>query len=241
MCRMAGVVFRRSFPSDILSDLKLAAESGRVPDSEVQGHPDGWGIVSFSASSPFYIARRPVPIFQDPEFAAAGKKLIGLMGPGIVIAHARHSSKGKKSVENTHPFIVGQIALAHNGTVEGLTEPTSMKPLGGTDSELLALHLAEFYEDKNDLKSAMRSLVRETIRGKKFTAAIILASDGKELAGYRDYTVNEEYYNLDVVRFEDNVIIFQDSRSPYSSGSERIGKGELVIVDMDLRVTREKV
>ncbi len=241
MCRVVGVVFRGSFPSNVLTDLRYAAEHGRVPGTKKVGHPDGWGVVTFDSSRPFYIVRDPSPIFEDPGFPSAEEKLSRLPAPGIVIAHARHSSRGSKRLENTHPFIVGKVALAHNGTVNGLEPPVSLEPKGGTDSEILALHLARYYEAEGDLRSAMRSLVHGTIRGREFTGAIILASDGKILAGFRDYQESPDYYVLRIARLEDCVVLFQEAGSKYAAGSELIGKGELATVDLELNVTKETV
>lgn len=238
MCRMAGIVFRRRFPTEVLADLKEIAQNGRVPDESAPGHPHGWGVVSFRKQVPFYLTRSTDPIFRDPDFGSVIKAVEEIPPPNILIAHARHASKGVVKEDNTHPFIEGSVVLAHNGTIQGMEPPSKRRPRGETDSERLALVLAELYDEKRDLRSAMRSLVEEVIRGKEFTAAVVLASDGKALAGYRDYSRNGDYYDLRIASSADSVILFQESHSKFASRSEQVGKGELVTVDLDLGIAR---
>ena len=241
MCRMAGVVFTRRYPKAVLEDLKEVGHHGRVPDERALGHPHGWGVTSFRDGVPYYLVRSPEPVFQDPIFASVEATLTALPSPGIVLAHVRHASKGIVKEENTHPFIVGGIALAHNGTIEGLKPPAGSRQKGETDSEILALMLAEFYDEKHDLRSAMKSLVKEAVQPKEFTAAIILASDGRTLAGYRDYTKNGDYYDLRIAQSSDRVIIFQEGKSTYASPSEQVAKGELITVGLDLDLAKGSV
>jgi hypothetical protein len=42
---MVGVVSKGKFPVEALVDLQHVAEIGKVPEEEVDGHMDGWGIV----------------------------------------------------------------------------------------------------------------------------------------------------------------------------------------------------
>ncbi len=241
MCRMAGTVFRRRYPRVVLADLKEVGQHGRVPGERALGHPHGWGIVSFAGGDPYYIARSTEPVYQDASFAGAMAAVEAIPPPNIVLAHVRHASTGVTKTENTHPFIVDGIALAHNGTVPGLRAPAGRFPKGETDSERLAVILANLYEEKRGLRMAMKALVNEVIRPKEFTAAIILASDGVTLAGYRDYAKNGNYYDLRISQSEDAVILFQEGHSEYGSESMQVSKGELVTVDLDLDVARGTV
>ena len=240
MCRMAGIVFRNKFPTEVLSDLKDLGRNGEIPGEGKVGHPHGWGIASFKNDAPYYVGRSPVAVFEDPEFDRAVKDVSTISPPNIAIAHVRHASKGTRSLENTHPFIVDGLLLGHNGTIDGLQTPRR-KPEGTTDSELLALHLAELFKEKGDLESAVKALIVDVIRPTKFTAAILMISDGNMLFGYRDYSVNENYYNLKVSRGTDRVVLFQESSASYSYGALQVNKGELVSVGLDLKIGRELV
>lgn len=243
MCRMVGVVFRESFPVDTLVDLRHVSEVGRVPGEEEPGHNDGWGIVSFMAGSPRYIGRSPRPMRMDPSFDSALADVRRIVPPNILIAHARAASSGGAKMENTHPFVVDGIVLGHNGTVYDLALPRNKAPKGETDSEILAMLLAERFQEKRDLASALQSLILEEISSRKFTAAMLLASDGKVLCGYRDFTddAKADYYDLRIAKCTDHVALFQETYLGYSGEVSHLSKGELVTVSPDLSIRRVQV
>jgi len=240
MCRMVGVVFNGEFPAGTLNDLRHVAEIGAIPDESERGHRDGWGIVSFVNGSPRYLGRSPRPMHLDPSFDSAMQDVQRLGAPNILIAHARAASKGGAKMENTHPFVVDGIVLGHNGTVDGLESPKGKVPKGESDSEILAMLLAERYAESEDLGHAIKSLVSEDMRGKDFSAAILLVSDGKALFGYRDYKSDDRapYYNLKIARCKDYVALYQETFLGYSGDVGQVSKGEIVSISLDLSVKR---
>ena len=241
MCRMVGVVFRDRFPRGTLTDLRHVSEIGKVPGEKEPGHKDGWGIVSFRNGSPRYIGRSTRPAFIDPSFDSALEDIPELDSPNILIAHARAASAGGATLANTHPFVVGGIVLAHNGTIKNFDPATKLKPKGETDSERLLLVLTDRLEETGDLRSALKSLIRDDIRRHKFSAAILLVSDGKNLYGYRDYSDSRKasYYDLRIAKCEDYVSLFQETCLGYDARTTRVKKGELVSVGLDLKIRRE--
>jgi predicted glutamine amidotransferase len=180
---------------------------------------------------------------MDPSFDSAFADVHKMSPPNILIAHARAASKGGAKMENTHPFVVDGIALGHNGTVYDVVPPKDMKPKGGTDSEVLAMMVAERFDEKRDLKSALRSVILEDIVTRRFTAAVLLVSDGRILCGYRDFTdeAKRDYYALKISRCSDYVVLFQETHMGYSGDIAEVDKGEMVSVSLDLSVTRETV
>lgn len=241
MCRMVGVVFRDRFPIGTLTDLRHVSEIGKVTGEKEPGHKDGWGIVSFRNGSPRYIGRSTRPAFIDPSFDSALEDMPELISPNILIAHARAASAGGATLPNTHPFVVGGIVLAHNGTIKNFNPVTKLKPKGETDSERLLLVLTDRLEEMGDLRSALKSLIRDDIRQHKFSAAILLVSDGKTLYGYRDYSDARKasYYDLRIAKCEDYVTLFQETYLGYHARTTRVKKGELVSVSLDLKIRRE--
>jgi len=241
MCRMVGVVFTDVFPMGTLTDLRHVAEIGKIPGEKEPGHRDGWGIVSFRDGTPRYIGRSPRPAFLDPSFDSALEDIPEIDPPNIVIAHVRAASTGSASIPNTHPFVVGGIVLGHNGTIKDFHPVTERKPKGDTDSERLALVLAERFEEKGDLKEALASVILEDIAGHDLTAAVLLVSDDKNLYGYRDFAKGRmaDYYDLRIARCKDFVALYQETFLGYSGDISRVKKGELVSVGLDLRVERE--
>lgn len=242
MCRMVGVVFRDEFPMGTLNDLRHVAETGVVPDEVERGHRDGWGVVSFMEGSPRYVGRSPRPMHLDPSFDSALRDVHRLKAPNILIAHARAASKGGAKMENTHPFVKGGVVLAHNGTVRSLPElPKGMVQKGESDSEVLAMLLAQRFDRTKDIGHALRALVVEDLEGKDFSALILLVSDGRTLLGYRDYERDDRasYYDLRIARCGDYVALFQESFMGYSGSVSSVKKGELVSVGLDLTVKSE--
>ena len=163
--------------------------------------------------------------------------------PNILIAHVRAASSGGVSIENTHPFIFNGVVLAHNGTVTGLPADRSGRAEGETDSELLALLVSDRMKEKGTLASAMKSVIREEVDGRSFTAAIMLASDGRTLVGYRDFTAldRSSYYSLKLARCEHSVRLFQELAVGCSGERSDIGKRELISVTPDLKVKTERL
>jgi predicted glutamine amidotransferase len=241
MCRMLGVVYKGGFPKDALTDLKKVSETGKIPDEEKPGHRDGWGIASFQRGSPFYIGRSDKWAAEDPAFESAFKGIDKLSRPNIVIAHVRALSHGVASIPNTHPFIMDGLVLGHNGTLDDFRPVTRHKPKGETDSEILIALLADRMDETKNLRSAVRSLIKEDVADHEFSALILMISDGKKLYAYRDYGRGRspDYYNLRIARVGDGIIMFQETRLKYECELPTIRKGELVIVDLDLNIERE--
>jgi len=243
MCRMVGVVFRCEFPMSALLDLKEVARTGRIPDEPTPGHRDGWGIVSFRHGSPLYVGRSCRPIFNDDSYESARHDILKLEAPNIVIAHARALSSGSATIPNTHPFVMNGIVLGHNGTVHDIKFQTRYKAKGETDSEKLLARLADRFEDSGDLESSIKDLVIEDIHPLEYSAAIMFISDGKRLFAYRDFSPGKsgEYYNLNMAVLDDSVSFFQETRAGYEGDVSQIENGELVSVDLDLKLKRSMI
>ena len=245
MCRMVGVVFRDRPDMGAFRDLQHVAEVGVVPDQgdEPPGHRDGWGIVSLVGGSPRYIGRSEREMHMDPSYDSALRDVSSLTGPGIVIAHARRGSEGSRALSNTHPFIREGVAFAHNGTVKGFHPETARAAKGQTDSERLFMALLDRMDEGKDLGDALRSLIREDVSGHDYTAAIMIASDGKVLHGYRGYSYERDawYYGLKVSRCPDIVTILQESVQGYSGEVGQLDNGEMVTVSLGLEVRKERV
>src|SRR4030042_774146 len=120
MCRLLGVVYRGGFPAETLSELRVLSEIGAIPGEEKRGNRDGWGIATFQAGRPYYVARSVAPAFSDRSYDDAIDAVKKVSTPNIVIAHVRAASSGGVALETTHPFIVDGLIFAHNGTVNGL-------------------------------------------------------------------------------------------------------------------------
>lgn len=243
MCRLLGVVFRGEFPTDTLSELRILSEIGRVPGDMMPGHRDGWGMASFRDGRPYYLGRSTKPAFRDPSYDEAVHACERIAPPNILLAHVRAASSGGVSLENTHPFIIGGLALAHNGTVSGLPRDSHGRVKGQTDSEQIALFVADRMKEKGSLESAMKSVINEEIDHRTFTAAIMVASDGRSLVGYRDFASADKaaYYGLKVAKCEDSVALFQEIAVGCEGERSEVGKRELISISRELDVRSQRV
>ena len=109
MCRVFGCVAAE--PVSIRHEL-LEAENPFIRQSEE--HDSGWGMAVYeraeggrrsSCASP----RRPT---RDGEFERATE-----MRGRIFNVHVRRATMGGLTLENTHPFCLGNYSFGHNGTV----------------------------------------------------------------------------------------------------------------------------
>jgi glutamine amidotransferase len=100
-------------------------------------HSDGWGLALYEG--------RAVRTFLEPA-AAAKSALADFVRKNpiptlLAVAHVRRKTRGRVSLENTHPFVRElwgrQWVFAHNGTVRGARKLTlgRFRPVGDTDSE----------------------------------------------------------------------------------------------------------
>ena len=245
MCRMVGVVLKDDFPMDVLADLRHVAEIGKVPDQgdEPDGHRDGWGMVSFSNDSPFYLGRSPRPIHIDPSFDSAKEGIRGLERPNILICHARWGTEGEINLQNTHPFVRDGIVFAHNGSVKEYYPKTKHQPRGSTDSERVFMRFLDLFEEIQDVSLALKSILEDDVRGHEFTGLVFMISDGKQLYGYREYVEgkDDDYYNLKYVARGDCAIMFQETASGQTDGVEQVANRELVCIDLSMRVQRAAI
>lgn len=107
MCRLFG--FRSNVAEPVHPQLVAEQNSLRAQSVE---HKDGWGIASYEGELP-EVARGIGPAHGDPEFERVSSKV----SSHAVLAHVRLASVGRIQLLNTHPFLHGKWAFAHNGTV----------------------------------------------------------------------------------------------------------------------------
>lgn len=110
----------------------------------------------------------------------------GLFDSSDLLVHLRYTSSGENSVANCHPFITGQYAMIHNGTVSRYAHDKVK-----SDTSILADVLAGLPHDhvKND---AYVSIIEELLGNSKIA---LLGSDGTSYVYNRclwDYTSPEK-------------------------------------------------
>jgi predicted glutamine amidotransferase len=170
-------------PTDIVFSFSALALRGGLKGP----HADGWGLALYDG--------RGVRTFLEPA-AAAHSPLARFVRENPIktlcaIAHVRRKTRGKVSLENTHPFVRElwgrPIVFAHNGTLRHVRRHALQRfaPIGTTDSEhafcvLLDRLARRFprYPTPKKLAGAVAEIGGELGRGGTFN---FLLSDGRNL------------------------------------------------------------
>lgn len=152
MCRLLGAVSRSPQPLASTLDGLLA------PFTELScEHSDGWGIAAWHEDE-LRIAKDVTPAHASPSFTDA----VGRTTDAALL-HLRKASPGLPVDRgNTHPFVRGDTAFAHNGyftpldAVDGLIDPDLLADAAGTtDSERYFLRVLSIMGDQEDAVDAL--------------------------------------------------------------------------------------
>jgi len=179
MCRVFGCVAAE--PVSIRHEL-IEGDNPLVRQSEV--HDSGWGMAVYPTAE-----GTDPRVVRFPEAAFAGEELeraTDLRGR-IFSVHVRRATLGGLTLENTHPFLLGNYSFAHNGTVIAyprLLEPGVAPPAGETDSEVIFNYLMRYF-DPGDVPGSLRRAMSAVIARSAFSGLNFLFSDGERLYAYR--------------------------------------------------------
>lgn len=200
MCRLYG--FRANEPTKVECTLVHAQNALMVQSREDLGgysHGHGWGLATYEDGLPA-VERMNWAAYHGEHFRAAAGRIYSK----LVLAHVRRATVGPATLANTHPFVHGRWALAHNGTVPAF-DRVRQKLLnamdachraalaGDTDSEhvfRLIMSLNEEWPDRplhDSLRRAVRSIVdwcREIDPNARIGLNLLLA-DGDRIVGCR--------------------------------------------------------
>ncbi len=110
--------------------------------SKLRHNRDGWGI-AFARDREVFLVKEPQPANDSAWVKFIAKQPIKTT---TAIAHVRYATRGRHTMENTHPFrrTLGRRIhiFAHNGTLTGIeqiVDDAALRylPIGETDSELV--------------------------------------------------------------------------------------------------------
>jgi predicted glutamine amidotransferase len=179
MCRVFGCVAAE--PVSIRHEL-LEAKNPLIRQSEE--HDSGWGMAVHErgGGGQPQLVRFPEAAHADDGFVRATE----LRGR-IFNVHVRRATMGELSLENTHPFCLGNYTLGHNGTIvryPRLLEPGMRPPEGDTDSEHLFNRLMHDFDPARPAES-LRATMRIVVECSPFSGLNVLFSDGDKLFAYR--------------------------------------------------------
>lgn len=182
-------------------------------------HPDGWGIAYYIyGSKRATIFKEPIPAHES-QLARFLTKYNGFSSRTFV-AHIRKTTKGKVTLDNTHPFNRyydgREYVFAHNGTLTKSKRLNHLyfKPIGTTDSERAfgyLLTLLRTYEkqrirlvENEDYQDNDFVMIREILREinvKAVGSFCCIFSDGKYLFAYRDIQEARNLFSMKCPKF----------------------------------------
>jgi len=196
-----------------------------------KSNPHGWGLACWEKPDRF-IAREPIQASYSRYLRYI---LNSLVKAKLAIGHIRFATRGKWTLNNTHPFtrvINGrEWVLAHNGTlnIKKMPEPLLYEPYGETDSERILCLLAGIIHNGGSVEEFEELIQLLSPLGKMN----LLFTEGKNLYIYHNggtlyYRSEKGDYLVATVPFEKN-------------GWKPFPKGRLVIVRNGKEVYRSKL
>ncbi|MGI0079436.1 MAG: class II glutamine amidotransferase [Nitrososphaerales archaeon] len=207
LCRMLAIIPKRGscVDADLVRSFRKLACFGMVKPPNRPGHSDGWGVVAWREGRPFYLAREPSDASTDPKYEQVCNLIQESRITSPMIVHFRKASVGQKTVENTHPFLIGEWAFAHNGTIRKLNIR------GKTDSEWFFESLMHEKElSGGDLELAMRKQIDSVRAVYQYSSLTFLLSNGREFFAYRDFSNDGDYYTMFFTRTRDSLVLCQE-------------------------------
>jgi glutamine amidotransferase len=150
-------------------------------------HADGWGIATENGSA-WELSRSTERAAGCRDFERVARGASTRIG----IAHVRKRTVGPTALDNTHPFVRGPFAFAHNGTVSEtrwLERRCSAKRLleirGDTDSERLFAFVLSQVDAHGDVRRGLAAAGRALAASPRAGTASFLFSDGETLFAFR--------------------------------------------------------
>lgn len=247
MCRILGCVAAE--PVSLRPEL-LEAENPLIRQSEE--HDSGWGMAVYrrAEGEEANRVRFPNAAYADEGFRAATE-----MRGRMFNAHVRRATMGGLTLENTHPFCLGNYTLCHNGTIlefPKLLEPGVAPPAGDTDSETFFNFLMRDLDPARIVES-LRRAVETVIDRSCFSGLNFLFTDGERLYAYKlgifelhwlarpgalyvaseAPTSDERWHSV-----HDDVLLVLDPADPEEPHAERL-VGDEVVARADIRKFEE--
>ncbi|MBV9092423.1 MAG: class II glutamine amidotransferase [Streptosporangiaceae bacterium] len=157
MCRLLGYCARRT-----TSLAGIIGEEGLRDFTALSAfHSDGWGMAWADGrpGGPIQVRKSPLRASGDPAYAELARQRLARLG----IVHLRWATPGLAvGTENSHPFCLRNVAMAHNGAIHPQDRLPELLPpdwerlaTGGTDSERYFLHVVCRLEAGGDMLTAI--------------------------------------------------------------------------------------
>ncbi|MEO6822521.1 MAG: class II glutamine amidotransferase [Candidatus Nanopelagicales bacterium] len=201
MCRMLG--WSAQVPcsaQDVLGeDLERLRELSNL-------HEDGWGAAWYAGDTAPQVVREAVPAHESSEFLP----MLAEHRASIGIVHLRWATGAlARCIENTHPFVRGDVAFIHNGSIpefdrlRALVDDDLLRTVEGTtDSELYFLAVLSARRRLDSVPAAFAAVIKglEGCRwpslNAMWTQSDLLVVCAAEQPEYREPERPEHYFEL---------------------------------------------
>lgn len=205
-------------------------------------HPDGWGVAwRLDGGAGIDVTHSTSSAATDPRFAEVTSRVAS----EAAIVHLRHATPGLPvEMANCHPFLRGELAMAHNGSIYPLERLGEVLPaewettvVGTTDSERYVLAVVAAPEGGGSLADAVTAVVARLFRDFAPSSLNAVCLSPSELVAVCAYDPNvtvgdvsaDDYYRLWWRQGPDGVAVA-------SSGIEATGEGWEPMANMNLLV-----
>jgi predicted glutamine amidotransferase len=246
MCRLFGIL--ASEPTSARFWLLGASDS--MLDQSYR-HPDGTGL-AYYAGRRAVLEKHPIAAHKDQEFATEARSA----SSHLFVAHIRHATRGKPSLENTQPFSQDSLVFVHNGTVENLEDLADpLGPFSGdTDSERYFAVLRHHIGKASNTLTGIRKAVGWIKKNCTYTSLNFLLADGDclyalRLPGTRDFCLytrrlgaEEDFRGLSSYgtrtesRHRSGATLFASEQIDSAPSWRELEPGTLAVAHRDLRL-----
>jgi predicted glutamine amidotransferase len=246
MCRLLAVVSGQPRVLTELLDKELAAF---VELSSI--HADGWGVAAWDEDESLVTHKQPGAAYLEPRMTAFTDTLV----TDAALLHLRKASAGMAvNPRNTHPFVSGRLAFAHNGFFapaslvdETLAQLGGPEVAGDTDSERYFALVRAFLPEKGPAGALLAAAELITSRAEELVSlnAMMLTEDA--LYAYSQYAPDAasatlesggSSYDLRWRRKEDEVMVASTGWDATDATWETLPQGTVLEVRRhDLSVT----
>jgi predicted glutamine amidotransferase len=236
MCRLLAYVARKPTAAvSVLGDVLPAF----VALSQ-QEHRDGWGLAWYEGERTLHTAKAPEPAYASAMCA----QTVADLTSDAVIAHLRWATPGMALTrENTHPFSSGDIAFAHNGSVDPLPAVEELIAphlrsllVGTTDSERYFLALLSALEEREpvDALRATLAALHERTYTSSLNALLLTPRAVYVLADYDPHAPMTEqdpgYYRLSY-RIRADAVVAGSSGMQGEAEWDTVPNGHALVID----------
>ncbi|MGC4853247.1 class II glutamine amidotransferase [Micromonospora sp. DT4] len=245
MCRLLGIV--SSSPNSITNLLDEDLPSFTALSQE---HADGWGV-AYRTLDGLGTTRSVEPAYQSSAY----HKAVGAIQTDLALLHLRLANPGSRLTEaNTHPFVLGAAAFAHNGhfspadALDELIDPDLLSlAAGDTDSERYFLLILQELRAGEEPVSALQNAARAVRERARFSGLNCLLLTPDALYAHSDSDPDSEvsrrrgpdFFRLSYRVMPDRVVVASSGwRQPEA---QWIGLGSGTVLQIDRAGLRVQV